>query len=441
MRFLDLPEDIFIEIFAHLEQEWYSVRNEAFQSLRLTCKALSVLAEPAVFAALDIRLEGTNLETLASQSSKFGVHARRLTLDLIADNTEKEWIEQLAVPTRDKHLSIVLSNLSALRDLTIHILCLTTTTTTTNANANANENEGILPQTVSALSALQRVERLRVIEGTGATKIWSLKRINTLTNHVIQALLKSSGPVLKSLSVDSMSVMSPDTFDLLRSTASNLRSLVLRNFFGIECRAMLSEEKTWACRETLRKLQFHDCRGAHAGAIASGLSTGAWTKYPLDSLEVSKCGDHDDFPSAPYQVLEANLTTSSTTFPTGSNNDTTPTTTTKNTTTNTTKDMRKRNANVIEKAHYEHEFDWEMQLLGLLPVKHVTVTKTPSSLILYMLEHDLFPGMETLDLIEWKEGAPDSDTYARIETACTKRRVTLLHSAEEIVACSCPYGS
>ncbi|KAG8813340.1 hypothetical protein FRC18_002545, partial [Serendipita sp. 400] len=96
MRFLDLPEDIFIEIFAHLEQEWYSVRNEAFQSLRLTCKALSVLAEPAVFAALDIRLEGTNLETLASQSSKFGVHARRLTLDLIADNTEKEWIEQLA---------------------------------------------------------------------------------------------------------------------------------------------------------------------------------------------------------------------------------------------------------------------------------------------------------------------------------------------------------
>ncbi|KAG8866004.1 hypothetical protein FRC20_009176 [Serendipita sp. 405] len=123
MRFLDLPEDIITEIFTQIDQEWYSDRIAAFYSLRLVCKSLATLAEASVFSSLLVRLEGANLSGLSTRSSEIGKHVKKLDLDLVVDTSEKDWAEKLQLPQRDQQLAFLLSNLTSIRDITVHLLC------------------------------------------------------------------------------------------------------------------------------------------------------------------------------------------------------------------------------------------------------------------------------------------------------------------------------
>ncbi|KAG8859023.1 hypothetical protein FRB91_008890 [Serendipita sp. 411] len=402
MRFLDLPEDIITEIFTQIDQEWYSDRIAAFYSLRLVCKSLATLAEASVFSSLLVRLEGANLSGLSTRSSEIGKHVKRLDLDLIVDTSEKDWAEKLQLPQRDQQLAFLLSNLTSIRDITVHLLC----------------NISIpLDKTRSALqSALGQIQYASILESTESRVERTTGTTNLLTDTLISTLVRCSGETLLSLSVDSINCIQPTTFVAVREHASQLRALVFRFSIGVNIRDILSQQVPWACRETLEHLALHCCRGGHAGAIACGISSGLWAKR-LKTLEVSACGDPGDMTEPPYSLVPYERT----------NIDRRE----------VSQDPPQTNTNILGAVHYEHESLWELQLLGRLPVKRATMTQIPRATINELLEQGLLPELQQLNIAKPVGHLSPADIAdnEQFERNCARRDIQNYSNAEDVAQC------
>lgn len=257
-----------------------------------------------------------------------------------------------------------------------------------------------LPLLTQAMGTLTAVQHLHVIEIDPNNSTSASAMVFPLADGIINAIINSSGSTLLSLVFDGHSNMSPITFEALRSKATRLQKLQLREFIGLQTRAALSESVPWACRETLKGLAFMDCRGAHSGAIAAGVANRLWCTN-LQTLEVMKSGDHDDIVALPYPIDEAQIPT-------------------------------------IERVHYEHAFRWELLLLAKIKAKEVTLTYLPRQIAVDVVSGGGFPGMEHLRVSKRRqEGADDS----AITGACELRRVKLTMDAMGKVQCDCTYGA
>lgn len=284
----------------------------------------------------------------------------------------------------DRLISLFVSKLPNLREIILFYRC---------------EQGVYFPSLIEAFATLTNVEHLKMLEvpphpflDTNAEN-----QVLPFADDLVRKLLESSGPSLLSLVVQSQSVMSLETFEVLRSKAKRLRTLMLQEFLGVACRRALSEDAPWACRETLRNLSFLDCRGAHAGAIVSGVGNGLWCTN-LETLEVCKSGDHDDIPLLPYPVQFS--------IP------------------------------PIRKAHYEHAFPWEMDLLSTLQVQEVVLSFIPVPLTVDLVGR-AFPKMERLAVYRPKDRTVNDNALIEL---CMKRNIEFSRNADPRVGCSCAYG-
>jgi hypothetical protein len=223
-----------------------------------------------------------------------------------------------------------------------------------------------------------------------------------VSDGIVYEVVNSSGSRLLSLVFDGQSCLRLETFNAIRRIPTNLETLLFGECIGLDCREALCEEVEWACRNTLQHLGFYDCRGAHSGGITCGVGSGLWSTC-LRTLELCKSGDHTDAESLPY--------------PMGPRTQTQP----------------------LERAHFEHAFNWEIILLAQLKVTELTLTLLPRRDTLRIVtDPDSFRGMKKLILGAKPEGSEFDDELIR--AACGFRRVDLSLEGTPILGCTCPYG-
>lgn len=388
MHFVDLPDDIFIDILSFLEDGWYVERNRTLAALRLTCKRVLSLTTHLYFSSLRLKIESQNLDHLVTQAESIGHHVRQLVLDLWINTEENEWEDKAGVASRDVLLAALINQLPNVRALTVHALC-----------TPAIE----FPQFVQSMRTLKNVQHLQIIEIAMRPSGLLDEQIRCpLSDGVVREVVKSSGRQLRSIVFDGQSSIQLETFKAIRDLSTSLQTLLFGQCLGLDCQPALFEAVSWACRDTLEHLGFYDCRGAHSGAIASGVGSGLWSTK-LRTLEVCKSGDHSDARVLPYPIVEGPET-------------------------------RK-----LSRACFEHAFDWELLLLGRLRAQEVTLTLVPRHEILRTLQNGSFRGMTKLIV-----GKPPGDNQSGdtgIIAACSERRVDLSTDGIPIMGCTCPYGT
>ena len=330
-------------------------------------------------------MERPELSWLVMQAENVGNNVRELNIDLCVD------IAQTTTQTlegKDTLLSKLINRLPNIRSLTVRALSVPIFN---------------LPRFIQSMATLKSVRHLQIIEIISSISREATEPIRCpVTNGVVYEVVKSSGDQLLSLVFDGHSSLQPETFNAIRSIPTKLETLLLGECIGIDCREALCEEVPWACRSTLRHLGFYDCRGAHSGGITCGVASGLWSTC-LRTLEVCKSGDHSDIRGLPYHIEPR----------------TQPLT--------------------LERAHFEHAFEWEIVLLGRLRVRELTLTLLPRRRMLQIvLDIDSFPGMKRLTLGSKPDGAELDD--GTIQAACDERRLDVSFNGKPILGCTCSYG-
>jgi hypothetical protein len=260
-----------------------------------------------------------------------------------------------------------------------------------------------LPEFVQSMRTLKHVRHLQIIEIPS-----HLDRDDPgpprcpVSNGIVYEVVNSSGGQLLSLVFDGQSSLRLETFNAIRRIPTNLETLLFGECIGIDCRAALCEEVEWACRNSLQHLGFYDCRGAHSGGITCGVGSSLWSTG-LRTLEVCKSGDHTDARALPYAIEP------------------------------------RTQPLPLERAHFEHAFDWEIVLLAQLRVKELTLTLLPRQNMLQIVaDPGSFRGMKKLTISAKPSEAQFDD--ALIQAVCVDRRIELSLDGVPTLGCTCPYG-
>lgn len=351
-----------------------------------TCKSLSSLALKPFFSSLKLKIERRDLPDLVIQAKTVGRYVRYLNLDLCIDTQQADWEKKADLANKDNLLADLVNGLPNVRSLTLHIRSSPPMT---------------LPQFLQSVTALSSVRHLQIIE-VGSTSFFnSIEPIRCpLSDSIIRGIVKSNGGHLLSLVFDGQSNIQLETFLAIRTIPTNLQTLLLSQCLGVDCRVALCEAVPWSCRNTLQHLGFYDCRGAHSGAIASGIGNKLWSTC-LQTLDVCKSGDHGDAQILPYPIAA------------------------------------RPDPPSIPVACLEHAFDWELKLFGQLQIQEVKLTLVPRDEVIRVLKRDSFRGLKKLIVGKLRDETLD-DTA--IDKACEERHVDLLKDGGPVLGCTCPYG-
>ncbi|KAG8817026.1 hypothetical protein FRC17_000087 [Serendipita sp. 399] len=383
MHFLDLPDDILIEILQLIDgpqpRKFFALSN-----IRRTCKHLVPLVEPLMFAELQVLISISHLPAILLLAGSYGRHVRILRLDLRLDLKEIGYPSDERLHDFDTELALLVSQLPAVRDLEILVPC---------------DGGILLPNLTYALGEFREVRHFRLMEENSRTRESAAGAVFGLSDGLIRTLIKSSGSNLISFVFDGHSLASAAAFQAVCDQTPRLRTFLVRSWIGPQCSKLLDDALPWACRDSLRALSLQNCTAVTGDVVARGLSVKLWATN-LRIFELVQCGVHGAPPVAQSQPVSFNIPT-------------------------------------LQRLTLEHPLAWELDILAKLPARVATLTLIPRENVKQIVQDGLIPGMEKLTVAKLSEDDPRDDSA--IDDACRRRGVELFKDPKWIGSCYCGF--
>ncbi|KIM30124.1 hypothetical protein M408DRAFT_101431 [Serendipita vermifera MAFF 305830] len=402
--------------------------NSALKSLRLTNKAMNILAQPYLFQEVNLLY---NLSSKRGQSVQkyviepHGAHVRVIRMDIDAERGPV--LDEMDIEQDPQEPSSQVKSMAAILAACPNVGSL--------GLFYRRWNTDFAPITDKVMKMIERgslvalgVYSLQVTDNPWAVmfinggKCGSIEFLNTISTV--------STPNLKALDIVN-EWMPPETYAHLQKSPAfaQLSSLTVRYAFRHALLWVPDPAKRlsgWAPRAHLTRLQLISCQTAYAPDIP--ILVGLFEA--LEELLVSTCGYRED-------VIPPPRSTGWSAYP----------------------DALWKRKTALKEFVIEHMDRWEILALGVIPAQTVICANVQPGAMLKALEEDkeLFPGIKVLrvlpnrvyrrdELYESSEDDEEDGTHdvirsgsveKRLDTVCGERKVELRRDASRYRPCTC----
>ncbi|KAG8798785.1 hypothetical protein FRC17_007318, partial [Serendipita sp. 399] len=374
------------------------------RSLRLISRSFNALCAPLLYREMDVHWlsQASNSELVNSPITLQPEHVRSIRIHTSRGGRDgAQWKDQIS------SMATVLAKCNNLRSIAIYY----------------DYEEGHLGQLWDQVLSIMKggnvvdfgIYSIHIMESTRAAPSRDYGFPYWMVGHLV-ALLSSDAAVKNLQRLDLvMEGISPGIFDLLRISLPSLRSLTIRRamrnlYFGSYEPFQMH---LWGAYRNLTQAQFIYCEPAHAYLMIDFVR-----QFPtLEELMWASCGSRPDtLPPLPldgWSKLDEALC---------------------------------NNRQPLRKLYIQHALDWELWILGQIPVIELTIDDFDEQMVAraFARTKEMYLGMRTLHILpedltnppqqveglnEEQTDDGETSTKPKLEDICAERQITLLRDA------------